>query len=143
MVPVDPDERRVSAEWLKKFGATWAVLAAMTVDCGNRGTPVSPVVHAQLRSARVKIASGYFSPCEVGCMLEKVEGQLISVGSSFGEDYLRPWFDLLGQAMEGRIDPSRISDVLALASVASECMLLACHDEEPAPSSEELADKGG
>jgi len=141
MTTVDHDERRVSSEWLKKFGAKWAVLAAMVVDCGNREARIPPDVHDQLRLARMKIASGCFSPCEVGCTLEKVEGQLISIGSSLGEDYLRPWFDLLGQAMEGRIDPRRISEIPALASVANHCKLLACPCGETATLPENLEDK--
>ena len=140
MAAVGRDERRVSSEWLKKFGAKWAVLAAMGGDCGNRGARIPPDVHDQLRLAQVKIASGRFSPCEIGCALEKVEGKLISIGSSLGEDYLRPWFDLLGQAMEGRIDPRRMSDIPALASIANECKFLACHCDETATLPKNLED---
>jgi hypothetical protein len=126
MATVDQDERKVSFEWLKKFGMKWAVLAALVVDLGKRGVRVPTDANEQLKLARMKIMSGCFSPCEVGCALGKLEGQLVAIGSSLGEDYLRPWFDLLGQAMEGRIDPGRISEIPALAPVANDCKLLAC-----------------
>ena len=130
MATADRDERRVSAEWLKKFGMKWAVLTALLIDCGNRGVRIPPDVHGRLNLARVKIVSGRFSPCEVGSTLDRVEGQLVSAGRSLGEDYLRPWIDLLGQAMEGSIDPRRMSEMPALGSVAAECAFLACHSGE-------------
>jgi hypothetical protein len=126
MTTADQEERKVSFEWLKKFGTKWAVLTALGLDLAKRGIRVPPDLNEQLKLARMKIMSGCFSPCEVGCTLSKVEGQLISVGSSLGEDYLRPWFDLLGQAMEGRIDPQRIANIPALEPVASDCQFLAC-----------------
>jgi len=121
------DERKVSFEWLKKFGTKWAVLTALGVDISKRGVRVPTDLNEQLKLARMKIMSGCFSPCEVGCVLAKVEGQLISVGCALGEDYLRPWFDLLGQAMEGRIDPTRIADIPILEPIATDCQFLACH----------------
>lgn len=127
MATVNHDERKVSFEWLKKFGLKWAVLTALALDLARQDVRVPADVNAQLKLTRMKIMSGCFSPCEVGCELGKIEGQLISVGASIGEDYLRPWFDLLGQAMEGRIDPSRITDIPALEPVANDCMFLACH----------------
>jgi hypothetical protein len=136
MATVQHDERRVSAEWLKKFGAKWGVLSALGVDFGLRGLRVPPEVHDHLQAVGEKIASGSFSPCEVGCTLEKVEGLLVSIGSSLGEAYLRPWFDLLAQAMEGHIDPRRLSDIPALAPVAKECGLLVGQRDEAVTISE-------
>ena len=138
MVTTQQDERRVSFEWLKKFGMKWAVLAALVIDVGKRGIRVPSDVNEQLKLARMKIMSGCFSPCEVGCVLGKLEGQLVSLGASLGEDYLRPWFDLLGQAMEGRIDPGRISDIPALEPLANDCKLLACRCGEAASLPESL-----
>ena len=126
MTTADQEARKVGFECLKKFGTRWAVLAALGVDLAKRGVRVPPELNDQLTLARMKIMSGCFSPCEVGCSLGKMEGQLISAGSSLGEDYLRPWFDLLGQAMEGRIDPQRIGDIPALRPVASDCTFSPC-----------------
>jgi hypothetical protein len=120
------DERKVSFEWLKKFGTKWAVLAALVVDLGKRGVRIPREATEQLKLARMEIMSGCFSPCEVGCMLGKLEGQLVSIGSALGAEYLRPWFDLLGQAMEGRIDPRRLSEIPALEPIINDCKFLGC-----------------
>jgi len=133
MVTVEQqDDRKVSFELLKKFGMKWAVLAAWVIDLGRRGVRVPPDTNEQLKLARMKIMSGCFSPCEVGCAFGTLEGQLIAVGSALGDDYLRPWSDLLGQAMEGRIDPRRISDIPALEPIANDCNWLACRCGETA-----------
>jgi hypothetical protein len=127
MATVNHDVRKVSFEWLRKFGMKWAVLTALTLDLAKRGVRVPSELNGLLKVVRMKIMSGCFSPCEVGCELNKVEGQLVAAGASLGEDYLRPWFDLLGQAMEGRIDPARIADIPALEPIATDCQFLACH----------------
>lgn len=119
--------REISLEMLKKFGTRWAVLAAMRLDMGSRGITIGGETDEQLKLARVQILSGCFSPCEVGCSLSKLEGQLISsVGSSLGEEYFRPWSDLLAQAMRGEIDPSRTAEIPALKPVEMDCKFLAC-----------------
>ena len=137
------DERKVSFDWLKKFGMKWAVLAAWVIDLGRRGVRVPAAVNEELKAARMKIMSGCFSPCDVGCAFGKLEGQLISLGSALGEDYLRPWFGLLGQAMEGRIDPGRISDIPALEPIVNECKWLACRCGETATLPEKLRPEEG
>jgi hypothetical protein len=137
------DERKVSFEWLKKFGMKWAVLAALVIDLWKRGVRVPSATNEELKVARMKIMSGCFSPCEVGCALGKLEGQLVALGASLGEDYLRPWFDLLGQAMEGRIDPSRISDIPVLEPIANDCKWLACRCGETATLPEKLRPEEG
>ncbi len=76
MATTDQDERKVSFEWLKKFGMKWAVLAALVIDLGKRGIRVPSEVNEQLKLARMKIMSGCFSPCEVGCALGKLEGSI-------------------------------------------------------------------
>lgn len=144
MVTVEQqDDRKVSFEWLKRFGMKWAVLAALVVDLWKRGVRVPSAANEELKVARMKIMSGCFSPCEVGCILGKLEGQLVALGASLGEDYLRPWFDLLGQAMEGRIDPSRVSDIPALQPIANECKWLACRCGETATLPEKLRPEEG
>ena len=137
------DERKVSFEWLKKFGMKRAVLAALVIDLFKRGVRVPSALNEELKVARMKIMSGCFSPCEVGCALGKLEGQLVAIGSSLGEDYLRPWFDLLAQAMEGRIDPGRVSDIPALEPIANDCKWLACRCGETATLPEKLRPEEG
>lgn len=143
MATVAQDERRVGFELLKKYGMKWAVLAALVIDLGRRGVRVAADINEQLKLTRMKILSGCFSPCEVGCTFGKLEGQLVAIGSSLGEDYLRPWFDLLGRAMEGKIDPGRISDIPALEPVANDCTLLACRCGEAANLTETLRPEEG
>lgn len=126
MTIADREARKVSFELLKKFGTKWAVLTALGLDLARRGVRVPSDLTDELKLARMKIMSGCFSPCEVGCSLGKIEGQLVAVGSSLGPDYLRPWFDLLAQAMEGRIDPGRIAEIPALQPVANDCKFLPC-----------------
>ncbi len=122
------EARSVSLEMLKKFGTRWAVLAAMRLDMTSRGFKVERETDEQLKLARLQISSGCFSPCEVGCTLSKVEGQLIStIGSTPCGDYLRPWSDLLARAMRGEIDPQRLADIPALKPVEMDCKFLACH----------------
>jgi hypothetical protein len=121
------EERRVSFEQLKKFGMKWAVLAAMRLDVGHQNVRVPADVDDQLKLARMKILSGCFSPCEVGCTLSRIEGQLVAAGAELGAAYLRPWFELMGQAMQGVLDPARIDDIPALQPVAMDCKFLACH----------------
>lgn len=131
-------DREVSFELLKRFGMKWAVVAALVVDLGKRGVRVPSAVNEDLKVARMKIMSGCFSPCEIGCEFGKLEGQLIALGASLGEDYLRPWSDLLGQAMEGRIDPRRVSEIPALQPIANDCKWLACRCGEAATLTESL-----
>jgi len=120
------EARAVSLEMLKKFGTRWAVLAAMRLDMTSRGIRIEGDTDEQLKLARVQVLSGCFSPCEVGCSLSKVEGQLISIGSSLGGEYIREWSELLAQAMRGEIDPNRIAEIPALKPVAMDCKFLAC-----------------
>ena len=138
MVTVAQADREVSFELLKRFGMKWAVVAALVVDLGKRGVRVPSAVNEDLKVARMKIMSGCFSPCEIGCEFGKLEGQLIALGASLGEDYLRPWSDLLGQAMEGRIDPRRVSEIPALQPIANDCKWLACRCGEAATLTESL-----
>lgn len=121
----------VSLDMLKKYGMQWAVLAAMRLDMAKRGIRIGSEVDEQLKLARVQILSGCFSPCEVGCSLSKLQGNFISsIGSSLDEEYLRPWSDLLAQAMRGEIDPSRVAEIPALKPVEMDCKFLACRCAE-------------
>ena len=130
MEPVE-EARQVSLDMLKKYGTKWAVLTAMRLDMASRGFRVASGLDEHLKLARVQILSGCFSPCEVGCSLSKLEGQLISsIGSSHNGDYLRPWSNLLARAMRGEIDPERFADIPALKPVETDCKFLACRCAE-------------
>jgi len=143
MVTVAQNDRAVSFDLLKKYGMKWVVLAAWVIDLGKRGIRVPSDVNEELKVARMKIMSGCFSPCEIACAFGKLEGQLIALGASLGEDYLRPWSDLLGQAMEGRIDPGRVSEIPALEPIANDCKWLACRCGETATLPEKIRPEEG
>jgi hypothetical protein len=143
MATVAQNDREVSFDLLKKYGMKWAVLAAWVIDLGKRGARVPSSLNEELKVARMKIMSGCFSPCEIACAFGQLEGQLIALGASLGEDYLRPWSDLLGQAMEGRIDPLRISEIPALKPIANDCKWLACRCGETATLPEKLRPEEG
>ncbi|MBP1780084.1 MAG: hypothetical protein H6Q86_6095 [candidate division NC10 bacterium] len=143
MVTVAQNDREVSFDLLKKYGMKWAVVAALVIDLGRRGIRVPSDVNEELKVARMKIMSGCFSPCEIACAFGKLEGQLIALGASLGEDYLRPWSDLLGQAMEGRIDPGRVSEIPALEPIANDCKWLACRCGETATLPEKIRPEEG
>ena len=143
MATVAQNDREVGFDLLKKYGMKWAVLAAWVIDLGKRGVRVPSAVNEQLKVARMKIMSGCFSPCEIACAFGQLEGQLIALGASLGEDYLRPWSDLLGQAMEGRIDPRRVSEIPALEPIANDCKWLACRCGETATLPEKLRPEEG
>ena len=143
MVTVAQNDRAVSFDLLKKYGMKWVVLAAWVIDLGRRGVRVPSDVNEELKVSRMKIMSGCFSPCEIACAFGKLEGQLIALGASLGEDYLRPWSDLLGQAMEGRIDPGRVSEIPALEPIANDCKWLACRCGETATLPEKMRPEEG
>lgn len=126
MEAVKLEGRRLSYDLLGKFGSRWAVLTAMGLELQRRGIRVSPEVTEQLKLARMEIVSGCFSTCEVGCLLSRVEGQLISIGAPLGPEHLRIWSDLLAAAMQGRIDLKAVGDIPALQPVESDCAFLAC-----------------
>ena len=107
-------------------GGKWAVLAGMSMSMSRNGIAVPPEVHEKLRMARVKIGSGCFSPCEASCALADVEGQLFSQCHLLDETEVMAWSDLLGEAMQGKLDYERIGGIPVLAPIKTDCQFLAC-----------------
>ncbi len=101
-------DQRLKAEiaTLQKYGVRWAVLAAWADELEKRGIEIDMETRKRLEASRVKIASGCFSSCEVGCDLGAVEGALVSRGASHPGDATSFWIELLGRTMEedGEID---------------------------------------
>jgi hypothetical protein len=120
------DRNRFDFEILKRYGAKWAVLAAMTADMKKKGLPMPSDVFESLRNSRGKIESGCFSPCEVGCDLAQVEGQLFSQGHLLDQADFQQWSDLLGEAMAGKLDYERIIGIPAFDPVKNDCRFLGC-----------------
>ena len=120
------DKTAFDFEMLKRYGAKWAVLAAMTADMARKGIEVPRDVFEALKTARGKIESGCFSACEVGCDLSQVEGPLFSQGYLLDQQDFQQWSDLLAEAMQGKLDYQRIMDIPALAPVKNDCTFLRC-----------------
>ncbi|MGA2616561.1 MAG: DUF2096 family protein [Thermoguttaceae bacterium] len=120
------DRSAFDFEILKRYGAKWAVLAAMTTHMVRKGIPVPSNSLELLRNARTKIVSGCFSPCEVSCELAQVEGQVFSQCHLLEEQDFKDWSDLLGEAMQGKLDYQRILGIPALDPIKNDCVFLAC-----------------
>ncbi len=95
----EPIDERVRAEIsvLEKFGLRWAVLAAWCEELAHRGLALD--LRKQLEDSRLKLASGVFSSCEIGCDLGRIEAMLTAADASSTPDSTAYWLDLLGQAM--------------------------------------------
>ena len=118
--------QEISYDVLKKYGTKWAVLAAMKIDLLNHGVTVPDYLGKELESGHIKISSGCFSTCEVGCLLGKLEGAFIGFGATVGDQFIEHWSDLLEKAFTGEIDYQDISSIPSLVPVYSECMFLEC-----------------
>lgn len=68
----DP-QTKVELAVLQKYGLRWAVLAAWDDELRRSGRAAIAEVAKKVEAARVKIASGCFSSCEVGCDLPGIE----------------------------------------------------------------------
>ena len=111
----------------QKYGAIWAVLAAMTADMAQRGIRLPGTVFAALPGRyRSKLVSGCFSPCEIGCDLSQIEGPLFSQGCMLDERDFQKWSDLLAEAMRGNLDYHQILGIPALDPIKNDCRFLAC-----------------
>jgi hypothetical protein len=120
------EESAVEFELLKRFGGKWAVLAALSMRMSRKHVLLPPEIHEKLRIARVKISSGCFSPCEVGCVLAEVEGQLFSRCHLLDSREFMDWSRLLSEAMQGKLDYERVGGIAALAPVKNDCQFLGC-----------------
>jgi hypothetical protein len=111
---------------LRRFGAKWAVLAAMAADMAKKGIDVLGDVVGELQTARVKIASGCYSPCEAACDLAHIESQLSSRCDLLPPHEFQEWCDLLAEAMQGKLDYQRIRGIAALEPIRNDCGFLSC-----------------
>jgi len=123
----DPNERSdLEFDMLRRFGAKWAVFTAMTANMIQKGIEVPHAVVEKLKTARSKIESGCFSPCEVGCELAEVECQLFSRCDRLDQQEFQDWCNLLAEAMQGKLDYQRIQGIPALSPVKNDCRFLNC-----------------
>lgn len=121
------DDRAVQDESvLRQFGLRWCVLAAWRDALRLRHVDLLPNIDSLLEGARLKIASGCFSVCAVGCDLTQIEGALTSADSSTDHNWVDFWLDLLGHAMSEAVEVERLLKVPAVRFHYQNCGIEGC-----------------
>lgn len=111
---------------LKQFGLRWAVLAAWRDALQLRRVDMGGETDRLLENARIKIASGCFSVCEVGCDLSQLEAILTSTDASSHHNWVDFWVDMLGHSMADPAETERILKVPAVKARYNNCGLSIC-----------------
>lgn len=111
---------------LKQFGLRWAVLAGWRDALQLRRVALPKEVDRSLENARIKIASGCFSVCEVGCDLSELEATLTSTDASSGHNWVDFWVDMLGHSMADDAETERILKIPAIRARYNNCGLSVC-----------------
>ncbi len=93
------DQARVELSVLKKYGLRYAILAAWAHELRDRGITDPPSLSKSFEKVRVKISSGCFSVCDVGCDLGRIEAILFSAATTTGQETADSWVDMLGECM--------------------------------------------
>ncbi|MFH1018580.1 MAG: hypothetical protein V1798_10440 [Pseudomonadota bacterium] len=129
MSQVDPGtQSRLENELslLKKYGLRWAVLAAWWDELLNRKVPTAPEIAKRLEASRIRISSGCFSGCEVGCDLQEIESLLTSADASMPAASINRWLKLLGRAMNDRTNVEELLKIPAVHFRYNDCQLRPC-----------------
>ena len=111
---------------LKQYGLRWAVLAGWRDALNLRKVSLPADIDQLLERARVKIASGCFSVCDVGCELSQLEGILTSADASTDHNWVDFWIDLLASSMKDAGATERILKIPAIKARYSNCGLSIC-----------------
>ena len=111
---------------LKQYGLRWAVLAGWRDALNLRKVSLPADIDQLLERARVKIASGCFSVCDVGCELSQLEGILTSADASTDHNWVDFWIDLLASSMKDAGATERILKIPAIKARYSNCGLAVC-----------------
>lgn len=111
---------------LKQFGLRWAVLAGWCDALKLRHVKLPGEADRLLENARIKIASGCFSVCEVGCDLSELEAMLTSTDASSGHNWVDFWVDMLGHSMANDAETERILKIPAVRARYNNCGLSVC-----------------
>ena len=111
---------------LKQYGLRWAILAAWRDALQLRRVALPEEAERILENARIKIASGCFSVCEVGCDLSQLEGALTTADASSHHNWVDFWVDMLGHGMSNTADTERVLRIPAIKARYSNCGLAVC-----------------
>ena len=112
---------------VRQYALRWAVLAAWRDALADRRVPGLGPVDLGLKRVRIKIASGCFSACEIGCDLSPVEAALTSADASSTATSVDFWLDLLGHAM--RAEAERLLKIPAVKFRFQDCGVPGCRCE--------------
>ena len=126
-----PDERlQTEVAVLEKYGLRWAVLVAWADELAGMNLRLPPEITRKLEEARIKIASGCFSACTVGCALSAIEASLLSAATSTGgepaEKSVDFWMELLAHAMSDAPAFGKLLSVPAVKFHYARCGSGAC-----------------
>ncbi len=111
---------------LKQFGLRWAVMAGWRDALQLRHLELPVNADRLLENARIKIASGCFSVCDVGCDLSELEAILTSTDASSGHNWVDFWVDMLGHSMADDAETERILKIPAVRARYNNCGLSVC-----------------
>jgi hypothetical protein len=121
------DLRATQAEAvLKQYALRWSVLAAWRDALQLRRVVLPDETDRFLEQARIKIASGCFSVCDVGCDLSQLEALLTSADASSHHNWVDFWVDMLGNSMSNEVETQRILNVPAIKARYNNCGLAVC-----------------
>jgi RimJ/RimL family protein N-acetyltransferase len=96
---IQDDEKVAEVELLEKLALRWAVLAAWEDELARRQAKVSLSCAKRLEETRIKIASGCFGSCHIGCLLSEIESELVSIDGTEADCKVDTWIDLLRKSM--------------------------------------------
>ncbi|MEW6718824.1 MAG: hypothetical protein AB1346_00050 [Thermodesulfobacteriota bacterium] len=111
------DKDRVELSVLKRFCLRYSVLAAWQEDLRGQGIMIPASVSKPLERVRVKISSGCFPACDVGCDLGRIEAILFSTATTAGLESADSWVDTLGECMAENAKVEEIEGRIKLPSV--------------------------
>ena len=111
---------------LRQFGLRWAVLAGWRDALRLRNVKLDSKIDQDLEDARIRLVSGCFSVCEVGCGLSNIEAALTTADSSTDHNWVDFWIDLLGHAMSEHAETERILKVPAIKFRYGNCGIGGC-----------------
>lgn len=121
------DSRAMQAEVvLRQYALRWSVLAAWGDALQLRHVVLPDEADRLMERARIKIVSGCFSVCDVGCDLSQLEGLLTSTDASSHHNWVDFWVDMVGHSMSSEAETLRILKVPAIRARYNNCGLAVC-----------------
>lgn len=111
---------------VERYALRWSVLAAWRDALEARVGDVFEDTDRALTRARIKIASGCFSACEIGCDLSSVEAALTSADASSRTSSVDFWLGLLSYSMADAAGAERLLNIPAVRFRFADCRVGGC-----------------